>query len=379
VGERTRVSLVGPAEVAVLSAVDDVLDVEVSTGTLVADFVHRNSGRLRIHSPGAITEVVGTLFSVEVRGTQSRISVAHGRVVVQPSEGAPRALSAGESWTSGTPAIEHLPAATAALLADHDAATRPGSTVATPPVASLKNTASAVGALMPAPAPHFAPAPPATTPAPVSATRGPAVVALATPARAQPAATPRPSPAGPTPTPPVEPAPAIAAPAPAPARTPEASYRDAETAMRRRDWTAARRALEQVATGGRNSALEDVARYELAQLAMRTGDQARAAHWLDTLLASDREPALRESTRYLRCEVRVRAGDTDDGRRCLESFRASYPGSTRDASALGWLLRLSPARPACAAVQALADEYLRRYPDGADASLARQRKAQCTP
>jgi outer membrane protein assembly factor BamD (BamD/ComL family) len=171
----------------------------------------------------------------------------------------------------------------------------------------------------------------------------------------------------------------VTAPPPAAAPAPETSYRDAETAMRRRDWTAARHALEQVVAAGHNGALEDVARYELAQLAMRTGDEARAARWLDSLLASDREPALREPARFLRCEVRARAGDTSDARRCLEAFRASYPASPRDGSALGWLIRLGPARAPCATAQPLADEYLRRYPGGGDATLARQRRAQCTP
>ena len=368
VGARTRVSLVGPTEVAVLSDVADVLDVEVQSGTFVADFTHRRTGRLRIHSPGAITEVVGTLFAVEVRGTQSRVSVAHGRVVVQPSEGAPLALSAGESWTSGTPDITRLPAPTAALLADHDAARRPATAVAPPlphPTGStaVASSAAPVPEAMPdvppeRPVPTLVPSPPATAPAPLPAPPTPprAVVALATPAR-----------------------PAATAPPPAAIATPETSYRDAETAMRRRDWTAARRALEQVVAGGRNSALEDVARYELAQLAMRTGDEARAARWLDSLLASDREPALRESARFLRCEVRARAGDTADARRCLEAFRASYPASPRDASALGWLIRLGPARAPCATVQPLVDEYLRRHPGGADSALARQRTGQCTP
>ncbi|HVR63463.1 MAG TPA: FecR domain-containing protein, partial [Polyangia bacterium] len=88
VGPRTRVTLVGPADFSVATATSDVLDVNLAAGTMVADFIHQRNGRLRIHSPGAVTEVVGTLFSVEVRGQRSRVSVARGRVVVQPAEGA---------------------------------------------------------------------------------------------------------------------------------------------------------------------------------------------------------------------------------------------------------------------------------------------------
>jgi hypothetical protein len=341
VGERMRVTLVGGTDVSILSAVDDVLDVGLDAGTLVADFVHRRTGRLRIHSPGAVTEVVGTLFSVEVRGQQSRVSVAHGRVVVQPSDGPPRVVSAGQSWISGTPHVEDVPAQTAALLAEHDAAIRPPA----PAPAPSTVTPSFVPVAQPAPA--FEPAPVAVAAIPAAPVKPAAVVAI------------------------VQPRALIAAPA-----APEAIYRDAESAMRRRDWPAAQRALERLVGEGAHGALPDVARYELAQLAIRNGDDARAARWLDALLTSNGEPALREPARFLRCELRGRASDAAEARRCWEDFRRGFPTSGRDAPALGRLLRLSGPGAACGA---LSDEYLRRYPDGPDAALARQRKATCEP
>ncbi len=120
----------------------------------------------------------------------------------------------------------------------------------------------------------------------------------------------------------------------------------------------------------------DQARYELAQLAIRAGDPARAARWLDALAASDREPALREPAAFLRCEVQVRAGQRPAARRCWDDFRARFPGSGRDALALGWLLRLPPL-PACATLRPLAEDYLRNHPAGPDAALARQQQRQC--
>ncbi|HXI57834.1 MAG TPA: tetratricopeptide repeat protein, partial [Polyangia bacterium] len=159
----------------------------------------------------------------------------------------------------------------------------------------------------------------------------------------------------------------------------ERIYREAEAAMHRRDTAGAQRALEDVVALGGGSPLADVARYELAQLAVRAGNQASAAQWLDALLASDREPALREPARFLRCEVQVRSGDAVDARRCLESFRARFPDSSRDATALGWLVRLAPSPPQCPPLRSLVDEYLRRYPTGPDAALAARRRAACGP
>jgi TolA-binding protein len=169
------------------------------------------------------------------------------------------------------------------------------------------------------------------------------------------------------------PAPELSAP---PAPTPEALYQAAESAMRRRDWAAAARRLEQVVAAGVRSPLEDVARYELAQLALRSGDRTAAARRLDELLASDREPALREPAHFLRCEIRAQNGDAAGARRCLRDFRAAFPGSSRDVTALGWLVRLSPADGGCAD-QTLVNEYLRRYPAGPDAADAQRRRARC--
>lgn len=149
--------------------------------------------------------------------------------------------------------------------------------------------------------------------------------------------------------------------------------------MHRRDTAGAERALEQVVALGGGGPLADVARYELAQLAVRAGNQARAAQWLDALLASDREPALREPARFLRCEVQVRSGDAVNARHCLETFRARFPDSSRDAMALGWLVHLAPPSPQCLPLRSLVDEYLRRYPGGPDAALATRRKAACGP
>jgi TolA-binding protein len=372
VGERTRVTLVGPADVSVGAATPELLDVNLDAGMLVADFVHRNSGRLRIHSPGVVTEVVGTLFSVEVRGDESRVSVARGRVVVQPIDGAPRVVSAGQSWTSGTVSMRAVPAMTAAALADHDAAIagRGGARSPPAPTAEAGPETPSPRVLDSASAPQVAQA--LLTSA--SDAGSPNVPPQAGPS---PLVTAQPQTATPTQSAPpqlVPPKPAAAAPA-LPA---DEVYAEAEAAMRRRDWRAAAGALERVVTQAAPGALADQARYELAQLAVRGGDFSGATRWLDALLASDREPALRQPAAFLRCEVATRSGSSDSARRCWEGFRARFPDSSRDALALGWLLRLEPAAP-CATMGPLFDEYLRRYPTGADAALAREHKGRCAP
>ena len=65
-------------------------------GWLLASLEGGAGRRLEIVSPGAVTDVVGTLFSVEVVGGASRVAVAHGRVKVSAaaegsSGGQPRA------------------------------------------------------------------------------------------------------------------------------------------------------------------------------------------------------------------------------------------------------------------------------------------------
>src|SRR5262249_61868432 len=76
-GNRTRLTLVGPGEAAA-STVGEVTELELASGRLLVDYDGRGGGKLRIRSPGAVTTVTGTLFAVEVRGRTSRVAVARG-------------------------------------------------------------------------------------------------------------------------------------------------------------------------------------------------------------------------------------------------------------------------------------------------------------
>ena len=63
----------------------------------MADYDHRAGGQLLVRSPGALTRVVGTLFSVKAGATGSRIVVARGRVA-----GHGRARSGAQRWRPAT-------------------------------------------------------------------------------------------------------------------------------------------------------------------------------------------------------------------------------------------------------------------------------------
>jgi TolA-binding protein len=119
-GRRARVSLIGPAQLEVTSTSADVIEVKLRQGKLVADYDHGAGGRLRVRSPDGVTEVIGTLFSVDVDGGHSRIAVARGRVSVEGTGGSAQVLGAGQAWDIGKPAPQALPAPALELLEAHE-------------------------------------------------------------------------------------------------------------------------------------------------------------------------------------------------------------------------------------------------------------------
>jgi ferric-dicitrate binding protein FerR (iron transport regulator) len=380
-GSRATATLIGPAQLRVARNEPDLLEVNLDQGTLVADYDHGAGGQLLVRSPGALTRVVGTLFSVKAGATSSRIVVARGRVLVTGERGPVHSLTAGDAlstdradpqrWTRDDrrPLQEHA-------RADSEAAR--GSTVPVPaPVRPVRLAAASDTPVAPAPAPA---APDLELPAPVAV--DPSLPPL-------PPLPPGP-PAAPLTQPPVSrpsPPPSQTAPAPAPATPPpmapappaaEAVYQRAEQAMRRRDWPAARRQLAEVVALRGGHPLEDVARYELAQLALRAGDRGQAVALLEDLLRNDREPALRQPAWLLRCELHLQGGERPQGRRCLERFRTTYPYSPHDEPALGLLVETLAADDACAGAAEIAAEYLQRHPAGPRAEDARRLQARCT-
>ena len=349
-------------------------------------------------SPGAVTDVVGTLFSVEVVGGASRVAVAHGRVQVSAAaEGcsggqlrAAREISAGQSWLTALPEPDALEPALAEALADHERTPPPrGASV------PLSVTEAPAGAGVWVGRRRIASAPAWMLVEPHAAVR---LSALA-PAAAPPVPAPSPPPSTePTLAPSSKPSPPVSEPA---ARaTTSAVRRAAHTTRRRADRAAAggcrlRRArgadgANPVPRGGRGAgegrhgarastlrALVErfpresaaaAAHYELALMEEAAGSGDAALRDLAAVVT----PSLREPTEYLRCRVLARrtAVRTTEAERCLADFRRRFPASAHDADALATETAMALARGGCPAAQALLTELERRHPEhGAAARL----------
>jgi TolA-binding protein len=370
-GRQARVSLIGPAHLEVTSSDANAIEVWLDHGQLVADYDHAAGGRLRVRSPDGVTDVIGTLFSVDVDHGHSRVAVARGRVWVEGAAGSTQILAAGQSWDIGKPAVQPLAHPARVLLEAHarEVALASGAGTNTRAGITASTARAPIAALAAAspPAPH---SPPLTAPVAPEATTLPG---LTPPPVVAPAPTTAP-PVMPAPVAPVATTPVPVAPPPT---TPAGLYRAAEADMRRRDWRSAQQRLAQVVATGSHDPIEDVARYELAQLALRQGDRAQAQRHIEDLLASDREPALREPARYLSCEMKAEAGDILAARACFAAFRQQQPGSAHDRAALGWLVRLAGPGEICGSARTWIDEYLRRYPTGPEAAIAADRKGRC--
>ena len=126
-GDAITITLTGPAR-AWSEGADGRTVVHLDQGRLLASLESGAGRRLQIVSPGAVTDVVGTLFSVEVVGGASRVAVAHGRVQVSAAaEGssggqlrAAREIAAGQGWLTALPEPDALEPALAQALADHE-------------------------------------------------------------------------------------------------------------------------------------------------------------------------------------------------------------------------------------------------------------------
>src|SRR5580765_8468933 len=122
IGERVRFTLVGPGEISAC-AVAGGADLDLASGRLLVDYDGHGGGEtLRVHSPGAVTTVVGTLFAVEALGRTSRVAVARGAVSVEGAGARVQRIAAGRSWLAEAPDTEPIPNDLAADLATRDAA-----------------------------------------------------------------------------------------------------------------------------------------------------------------------------------------------------------------------------------------------------------------
>jgi hypothetical protein len=368
--------------------------VHLEAGRLLASLEGGDGRRLEIVSPGAVTDVVGTLFSVEVIGGGSRVAVVHGRVQVNAAATSadaqprpPREIGAGESWLTTVPEPDGIEPALAADLADHER-TPPPRGVTVP----LSVTEAPAGAgiwvgnrrLASAPAwvlvePHASvrlsmaaragatsslPAPPSTDPSPPLSEP---------PARATRPASPRPllpPPTGePTERSPLDPAPL--APEEVTART---LFRQADAARAAGDTGLALNTLRALVERFPRDPATAAARYELALMEQAAADGEAA---LRDLAAVD-APSLEDPSHYLRCRVLATrsAAQGAEAERCLAEFRRRFPGSAHEADALATETALALARGGCPAAHALLAELERRHPTHRSAARLR---AACPP
>ena len=344
-GPHTQAALVGPAHLAVVGEAGDRTTVRLDAGTLYASFDGGAGRSLRIVAPGATVEVVGTLFAVEVAGDRTCVSVAHGRVRVTPKTGTIRAVGAGER-VCGDAADRIDPALHEALV--HFETPEPPAVAPAPVVTPLPP---------PPPAPVVAPpaeehltqtAPKHPTPAPkhvdarhVEAHAPTEHVAPTEPARSEPRSEP------PRSEPPAEPA-KPEPPRPEPAKpvvrpSSEELYRAAEAALARRDADTADRVLAQLLSDYPGSPLVDEALYERAHIAYQKRAWTAARHHLERLAMIAHSP-LAEPGQYLACRIAVETHD-QDAVRCLNEYRAKYPGSPHDQEALRMLGALAKDKP----------------------------------
>ena len=399
-GDATTITLTGPARAWSESAAGEKRTVvHLEQGRLLASLEGGAGRRLQIVSPGAVTDVVGTLFAIEVVGAASRVAVAHGRVEVTAagSPGAPPSavheVAAGESWLTTLPELGGLEPALAEALADHERTPPPrGATV---PLSVTEAPAGAgvwVGKrrIASAPAwmlvePHAAvrlsatarPAapsvvdpspPPSMEPSIESAresAREPARTVSPPLARAISPASPRPPGAAPTEPPPLH-LPS-AAPEEMTART---LFREADAARAVGDKALALRTLRALVERFPHDSATAAAHYELALMEDAAGSTEAA---LRDLAAVD-TPSLEEPTEYLRCRVLARrAAQAVQAERCMADFRRRFPASAHDADALATETALALARGGCPAAQTLLAELERRHPK--HVSVARLRAA----
>jgi cytochrome c-type biogenesis protein CcmH/NrfG len=400
IGTRIRLTLVGPGAVSVAPAVEDgALDLVLERGRLLVDYDGHGGGTLRVHSPGAVTTVVGTLFAVEALDDTTRVAVARGRVRTDAS-GVTHAIVAGAAWSAVDGPLEHMPADVAEALAYHDASPPP-------PVGEYGVVRVAGVPSEPGPAATVALDGQRLAVGPVVArvaagshgleiaggrlrveVSGGSAVAVARGSAGWAARSLTALGADPAPFEGESAAPAgsaeaaarragagrTAVPAAAPSADAEALYLAAEAAMRKGSPEDARRALEAVVARDRGGARGQSALLDLARLAFEAGDVSKARRALERLPDTGIDPRLDEAAHHLRCRLELSRGDDAEAGVCLAAFRRRFPRSPHDAESLAVLASIT--RP-CAAAEPLLAEYLRLYPRGRFASGAQLRLDAC--
>lgn len=374
-----ELTLYGPLDLTVERVAEGRVELRLARGILVGEYDGSAGGSLRIRSPRAVTDVVGTLFSVEAHDGQSRVSVSRGKVKVR-GVGETVNLGARKSWSTRTSRIRPTPPSVSALFAKHDRQPEmaTGDTVASreqreqPAGAELAprlegstpaGAARREAAPEPRPRPRAVKAPPKTA----ANSAAPAVVA------AEGAD--------------VQPAPAPGKPAKAPAKKPagtrpgaasaSALYRRAEAALGRRDVKKAELLLRGIVRSYPKDPMADAARYELALLLRKRGQGRQAEAVLGRIGQTRKDSRFRGPAHYLSCRIKQESGKRRGAMACYGAFKDAFPSSPHHRQALLALIRLSSAHKDCARIQGYIADYLALYPAAANLKEARRLGARC--
>jgi TolA-binding protein len=412
---RARISLLGPAELSVLSVGDTSMVLSLHHGILLCDYQHQDGHSLHVRSPGAETKVVGTLFSIEVAGTNSTISVTRGSVDVE-ARGQTVRVPEGHRLPAKGQALETLGGPVTEQLAEHETALLPpqgdtgvlsvvaetdgkpiwmgGRWLGIPPLSARLpsgQVALLVGQAHPSMTGHSSMRRIETLILP-----GKTAVALIDGELAE--KTDRARPIGhklttsqirepghattneetPRETPPSEKPLQENAADQVAEETAAMLYERAEAAMKKGEKNLARRTLQTLVDRFPNGESATSARYEIARMAFAAGDWEDAQRGLDQLQKRQLSPALTEPVHYLRCRVKVARADRRQAMACLAEFRTVFPESPHDAEMLS-LLASFLFEEKCTTARPLLDEYLRRYPQGPFAKEAQKRRQHCQP
>src|SRR5271154_4625095 len=111
--EGSRVVLDPESRVALAEASSTSVRIEVQRGGVTIDATHRDERQFVVVAAGHEVRVVGTRFSVRLRGVQVDVGVERGEVRVLAPDGSQRAVRAGESWSSAPQDGPHEMAAVA--------------------------------------------------------------------------------------------------------------------------------------------------------------------------------------------------------------------------------------------------------------------------
>ena len=405
-GRTADLTLLGPLELTVHDRDKQRVKLELGHGILLADFDGSGGRSLRISTPDATVDIVGTRFLVAASAKRTRVAVDHGLVRVE-SRGRLRMVGAGLSWSTDEDALTPLNAQTVRMFERargqwEDLASEPppkdgveagtsgeraknghGPTGPTGPTGRAKGVSSDEGAER---TPRqrrvhvrHAPSPPGRLALAVTAQR---------PTGSPPPLTPledAASAVSPSPTPPSRPSPSQAtseAPPPRPTR-PEVSsatvaslYKEAEQALSRGDDAVGKQRLLALVRTFPRDIMADSARFELALLANKNGDRREALAQIRAILGRGTDGALVEPARFLRCRVYLQE-DRDTAQICLERFVHDYPRSPHDEVAVRALIELARAKGQCSTASQLAEVYLRSHPKGSFAEEAARVRSHC--